>query len=79
MILIGGATAQVGDPTGKDEMRQQNSDETIAKNIVGIKDSFSKFLKFGNGANDAVLVNNADWLSDVNYIDFFLGNAIMDA
>lgn len=70
IILIGGATAQVGDPTGKDEMRQQNSDETIAKNIVGIKDSFSKFLKFGNGANDAVLVNNADWLSDVNYIDF---------
>ena len=60
IVLIGGATAQVGDPSGKDEMRQQNSDETIARNIAGIKDSFSKFLKFGNGSTDAVLVNNAD-------------------
>jgi tyrosyl-tRNA synthetase len=70
IVLIGGATAQVGDPSGKDEMRQQNSDETIANNIAGIKECFSKFLKFGNGPTDAVLVNNADWLMDINYIDF---------
>lgn len=70
IVLIGGATAQVGDPSGKDEMRQQNSDETIANNIEGIKECFSKFLKFGNGPTDAVLVNNADWLMDINYIDF---------
>lgn len=70
IVLIGGATAQVGDPSGKDEMRQQNSDETIAKNIAGIKESFSKFLKFGNGPTDAVLVNNADWLMGIKYIDF---------
>ncbi len=70
LVLIGGATAQVGDPSGKDEMRQQNTDETIARNIAGIKDSFSKFLKFGNGPTDAVLVNNADWLMNINYIDF---------
>lgn len=70
IVLIGGATAQVGDPSGKDEMRQQNSDETIANNIAGIKECFSKFLKFGNGPTDAVLVNNADWLMNINYIDF---------
>lgn len=70
IVLIGGATAQVGDPTGKDEVRQQNSNDTIAKNITGIKDSFSKFLKFGNGATDAVLINNADWLTNIAYIDF---------
>ncbi len=70
IVLIGGATAQVGDPSGKDEMRQQNTDETITNNIAGIKECFSKFLKFGNGPTDAVLVNNADWLMDINYIDF---------
>jgi tyrosyl-tRNA synthetase len=70
IVLIGGATAQVGDPSGKDEMRQQNSDETIATNIAGIKECFAKFLKFGNGPTDAVLVNNADWLMNINYIDF---------
>ena len=70
IVLIGGATAQVGDPSGKDEMRQQNSDETIANNIAGIKECFSRFLKFGNGPTDAALVNNADWLMNINYIDF---------
>jgi tyrosyl-tRNA synthetase len=68
IILIGGATAQVGDPTGKDEVRQQNTDETIAKNIAGIKNSFAKFLKFGDGPTDATLVNNADWLMNISYM-----------
>lgn len=70
IVLIGGATAQVEDPSGKDEMRPQNSDETIAQNIAGIKNSFSKFLKFGNGPTDAILVNNNDWLTNLGYIDF---------
>ncbi len=70
IILIGGATAQVGDPTGKDEVRQQNTDETIAKNIAGIKNSFAKFLKFGDGPTDATLVNNADWLMNISYMNF---------
>jgi len=70
IMLIGGATAQVGDPTGKDEVRQQNTDETIAKNIAGIKNSFAKFLKFGDGPTDATLVNNADWLMNISYMNF---------
>ncbi len=70
IVLIGSATAQVGDPSGKEEMRQFNDTETITKNIAGIKNSFSKFLKFGDGPTDAILVNNADWLLKINYIDF---------
>lgn len=70
IVLIGGATAQVGDPTGKDEVRQQNSDETIAGNIAGIRNSFAKFLKFGDGPTDAMLVNNADWLMNISYMNF---------
>lgn len=70
IVLIGGATARVGDPSGKDEMRQFSDDATIAKNIEGIKAVFDKYLKFGNGASDAVLVDNADWLLGLNYISF---------
>ncbi|MCX7343876.1 MAG: tyrosine--tRNA ligase [Proteobacteria bacterium] len=70
IVLIGGATAQVGDPSGKDEMRQFNDTDTINKNIAGIKNSFAKFLKFGDGPTDAILVNNADWLLNINYINF---------
>ena len=70
IVLIGGATAQIVDPSGKDEMRQINSIETIAKNIAGIKDSFAKFLKFGDGPTDAILVNNEDWLININYLSF---------
>lgn len=70
IVLIGGATARVGDPSGKDEMRQFSDDDTIAKNIEGIKAVFDKYLKFGNGESDAVLVDNADWLLGINYIDF---------
>lgn len=70
IVLIGGATAQVGDPSGKEEMRQFSEIETINKNIIGIKESIKKFLKFGDGSTDAILVNNADWLLDINYISF---------
>jgi tyrosyl-tRNA synthetase len=70
IALMGGGTTRVGDPSGKDESRQLLSDAQIEKNLVGIRAIFSKFLKFGDGPNDAVMANNADWLNTLNYIDF---------
>ncbi len=70
IVLMGGGTTRVGDPSGKDEGRQLLSDDQIAANMAGIKRVFSQFLTFGEGPTDAVMVNNADWLSDINYIDF---------
>jgi tyrosyl-tRNA synthetase len=60
----------VGDPSGKDESRQLLTEEIINANMAGIKQVFSKFLKFGDGPTDAVMVNNADWLSGLEYIEF---------
>lgn len=68
IVLIGGGTTKVGDPSGKDEARKLLSDTEIAANIAGIESVFSKFLSFGNGG--AIMVNNADWLDTLNYIDF---------
>jgi tyrosyl-tRNA synthetase len=68
--LMGGGTTRVGDPSGKDESRKLLTDETIAENLKSIRAIFAKFLKFGGGANDAVMANNADWLNNLNYIDF---------
>ena len=70
IVLIGGGTTKVGDPSGKDEARKLLSDAEIAANIAGIEHVFAKFLSFGRGANDALMVNNADWLDELNYIDF---------
>jgi tyrosyl-tRNA synthetase len=70
MVLMGGGTTKVGDPTGKEEMRKILSDEQIAENMAGIKAAFSNFLEFGDGPTDAVMVNNADWLDDLNYMEF---------
>lgn len=70
IILIGGATTKIGDPTGKDETRKYLSDEQIEENIAGIKKSLSKFIKFGSGDSDAIMVNNSDWLENIGYIDF---------
>lgn len=70
IIIIGDATTKIGDPTGKDEVRKILSDEEIKTNINGIKKSLSKFIKFGDGANDAIMVNNSDWLGKINYIEF---------
>lgn len=69
IVLMGGGTTRVGDPSGKDESRQLLSDEKIAENMASIKKIFEKFLTFGNGPTDAVMVNNADWLDKLNYID----------
>ena len=70
LTLVGGATARIGDPSGKDKLRPFLSEETLAENIKGLKKSFSKFLKFGDGATDAVMVDNWDWFKDINYLSF---------
>ncbi len=70
LMLVGGATARIGDPSGKDKLRPFLDDETIARNIAGLKKSYSKFLKFGEGKNESVIVDNWDWFKDVNYLAF---------
>ena len=68
--LMGGGTSKVGDPSGKDSQRQMLTDAVIAANIAGIKTAFENFLTFGDGPTDAMMVNNADWLDKLNYIEF---------
>jgi tyrosyl-tRNA synthetase len=70
IVLMGGGTTRVGDPSGKDESRKVLTDEAIADNLKGIRAVFAKFLKFGAGPGDAIMANNADWLNSLNYIDF---------
>lgn len=70
IVLMGGGTTKIGDPSGKDEARKMLTDEDIAANIEGIKQVFGKFLTFGDGPTDAVMVNNDDWLSGLQYINF---------
>ncbi len=70
IALMGGGTTRVGDPSGKDETRQMRSVEEIEANKTGIKQVFSRFLKFGDGKSDAVMVDNAEWLAPLNYIEF---------
>jgi tyrosyl-tRNA synthetase len=70
IVLMGGGTTKVGDPTGKDESRKLLSDADIAANIAGIKQVFSKFLTFGDGPTDAIMVDNDVWLSKFGYVQF---------
>ncbi len=70
LALMGGGTTRVGDPSGKDDTRQLLTKEQIAANKSGIRDVFTKFISFGEGPNDAVMIDNADWLDHLNYIDF---------
>ena len=70
IVLMGGGTTKIGDPSGKDDSRKLLSGEDIARNIAGIKQIFSRFLTFGDGPGDAVMVNNADWLDRLEYIPF---------
>ena len=70
LVLMGGGTTKVGDPSGKDTQRQLLNEADIASNIDGIKGIFEKFLEFGERPTDAVLVNNADWLDSLSYIEF---------
>jgi tyrosyl-tRNA synthetase len=70
VVLMGGGTTRVGDPSGKDESRKLLTDQTIAENLAGIRAVFAKFLTFGEGPRSALLANNAEWLNTLNYIDF---------
>jgi tyrosyl-tRNA synthetase len=70
IALMGGGTTRVGDPSGKDETRQLRSIEEIEANKTGMKQVFAKFLDFGDGKTDALMVDNAEWLAPLNYIDF---------
>jgi tyrosyl-tRNA synthetase len=68
LVLLGGGTTRIGDPSGKDESRQLLTDETITANMAGIRRCFTPFLRFGDDPSDAILANNADWLDTLGYI-----------
>ena len=70
IVLIGGGTTKIGDPSGRDESRRLLTQEQIGANKTGIRQVFDKFLHFGSGPQDALMVDNDDWLSQLNYIDF---------
>lgn len=69
VVVMGGGTTRIGDPTGKDEVRKMLTDETIEANIASIRTAFERFLVFGDGPTDAVMVNNHDWLGKLGYIE----------
>lgn len=70
IVLLGGGTTKVGDPSGKDETRKLQTSDGIAQNMAGIKKLMQKFIKFGDGETDAILVDNDEWLGKLGYIDF---------
>jgi tyrosyl-tRNA synthetase len=70
VVLMGGGTTRVGDPSGKDESRKLLTDEDITANMTSLQRVFGKFVTFGGGATDAVMVNNAEWLDKLEYIAF---------
>jgi tyrosyl-tRNA synthetase len=70
IALVGGATAMIGDPSGKSEERNLLDEETIAKNAAGIKGQLEQFLDFGAGKNAALLVNNVDWIGKFGFVEF---------
>ncbi len=70
IFLIGGGTTKIGDPSGKDESRQMLTAEMIDKNIEGYRKAADKYVKFGDGPTDAIVANNADWLDELNYVEF---------
>ncbi|MEG9268266.1 tyrosine--tRNA ligase [Qipengyuania sp. Mu-71] len=69
IVLMGGGTTRIGDPTGRDESRKMLTDAAIDENIAGIRTVFERLLVFGDGPTDAVMVNNHDWLSGLRYIE----------
>ncbi|MGY8974262.1 MAG: tyrosine--tRNA ligase [Sphingomonadales bacterium] len=69
IVLMGGGTTRIGDPTGRDESRKMLTDAAIDENIAGIRTVFERLLVFGDGPTDAVMVNNHDWLSGLGYIE----------
>ena len=69
IVVMGGGTAKVGDPSGKDDMRKMLTDDVLASNIASIRSSFEKILRFDDSETGAILVNNDDWLSELGYIE----------
>jgi tyrosyl-tRNA synthetase len=69
IVVMGGGTTKVGDPSGKDESRKMLTDADIAANIAGIREVFERLLTFGDGPTDAVMVDNDEWLSELGYIE----------
>lgn len=70
LLLIGGATTRIGDPSFRDSSRPLLDEASIAANIAGIESAFQRYLRLGDGAQDAAVVNNADWLDGLGYLDF---------
>ena len=70
LMLVGGATGRIGDPSGRDTGRPMMTEDVLAKNIAGLKKSYSKFLKFGDKPSDAIIVDNYDWMKDYSHLDF---------
>ncbi|MEZ4363505.1 MAG: tyrosine--tRNA ligase [Kofleriaceae bacterium] len=70
IVVVGGATGVVGDPSGKSAERVLLDDDTLAVNVAGVRAQLARFLEFGDGPRDAVMVNNADWLRSYGYLDF---------
>jgi len=70
IMLVGGATGRIGDPSGRDTGRPMMSEETLTKNVAGLKKSYSKFLTFGTGVSDAIIVDNYDWMKNYSHLDF---------
>ncbi|AVX04523.1 tyrosine--tRNA ligase [Maritalea myrionectae] len=70
LVLMGGGTSMVGDPSGKDEMRQMMTPEIIEDNKSNIREIFSGLLEFGDGETDAQMLDNAEWLMKLNYVEF---------
>ena len=70
IVLLGGGTTKVGDPSGKDSARKLLTNEQIECNMAGIQRVFERFLTFGEGPTDALMVNNSEWLDNLNYVDF---------
>lgn len=70
LMLVGGATGRIGDPSGRDTGRPMMTEELLNKNVEGLKKSYSKFIKFGSGKTDATMVDNYDWMKGVSHLDF---------
>jgi tyrosyl-tRNA synthetase len=70
LVILGGGTTKIGDPSLKDEARKLLDDEAINLNLLGIKDVLSKYINFGTGKSEAIIVNNAEWLDKLNYLEF---------
>ena len=70
IALMGGGTGMIGDPSFKDDARQLMTPQKIDDNLAGIRTNFSNYLNFGDGKTDALMINNADWLLGINYVEF---------